>query len=170
MLNMSFQPQGGGAKPPFVMPQSLAKVTVHLVFSTKNRVPDLRDRELRKELYAYMAAILRDRVDSPALLINGVEDHLHALVTLSRKFAIMNVVAEAKKETSKWLKRQAPQLSDFSWQVGYGAFSVSESNIVDVRRYIENQEEHHKKLTFQEEFRKLCERHGLEIDERYVWD
>ena len=152
------------------MPQSLAKVTVHLVFSTKNRHPDLREPELRTNLFAYMAVILREKVDSPALLINGVDDHVHALVVLSRKVPIMNVVQEAKKETTKWLKKQAPGLAGFAWQAGYGAFSVSESNISQVRRYIENQEEHHRKITFQDEFRKLCERHGLELDERYVWD
>ena len=152
------------------MPQSLAKITIHIVFSTKNRVPCLRDPDLRNELYAYMASILRENVDSPALLINGVDDHVHGLVSLSRKFAIMKVIEEAKTETSKWLKRQSPQLSDFAWQRGYGAFSVSESNLTAVRKYIEDQEEHHRKISFQDEFRKLCKWHNLEIDERYVWD
>ncbi len=152
------------------MPQSLAKITIHIVFSTKNREPTLQDAELRKELFAYMATILRDNVDSPALLINGMEDHIHGLISLSRKFAIMKVIQEAKTETSKWLKRQSPRLSDFSWQAGYGAFSVSESNIPMLRKYIQNQEEHHRKMTFQDEFRELCNRHNIEIDERYVWD
>lgn len=152
------------------MPQSLSKITVHLVFSTKDRTTWLKSPELRSELYAYTAVILRDEVDSPALLINGVGDHVHALVLLSRKFAVMKVVERAKTETSKWLKRQSPELEDFAWQAGYGAFSVSESNIPQVRRYIENQEAHHRKTTFQEEFRKLCERHGVDLDERYVWD
>ncbi|MDA0813782.1 MAG: transposase [Verrucomicrobia bacterium] len=152
------------------MPQSLSRIVVHIVFSTKNREPYLRDSGLRRELYAYMATILRDNVDSPAILINGVDDHLHGLVTLSRKFALMKVIEEAKTETSKWVKRQAPQLHGFAWQAGYGAFSVSESNIPQVRRYVENQEEHHKRITFQEEFRELCKRHRIEFDERYVWD
>ena len=151
------------------MPQSLAKFTIHIVFSTKNRVSYLQDSGLRKELYAYMATILRDNVDSPAVLINGVEDHIHGLVLLSRKFAIMKVIEKAKTETSKWLKRQSPQLRSFAWQAGYGAFSVSESNIPQVREYIKNQEEHHKKMTFQDEFRELCKRHNIEIDERHVW-
>ena len=117
-----------------------------------------------------MSTILRDNVDSPALLINGVEDHVHGLVILSRKFAIMKVIQEAKTETSKWLKRQSPRLNEFAWQAGYGAFSVSESNIPQVRDYIMNQEDHHKKMTFQDEFRELCKRHNIAIDERYVWD
>ena len=152
------------------MPQSLAKVAIHIVFSTKNREPHLHDSDLWKELYAYMATILRDNVDSPALLINGVDDHVHGLVLLSRKLAIMKVIEEAKTETSKWLKRQSPQLRNFAWQSGYGAFGVSESNLPKVRKYIENQEEHHQKMTFQEEFRALCKRHSIDMDERYVWD
>ena len=152
------------------MPQSLAKVLVHIVYSTKGRRPWLQDDEVRKQLYAYKATILRDNVDTPALIIDGVEDHVHALCLLSRKFAIKNVIEEAKTETTKWLKKQGPQYADFHWQAGYGIFSVSESNAEQVRQYIADQVRHHKKLTFQDEFRILCERHGIEIDERYVWD
>lgn len=152
------------------MPQSLAKVIVHIVYSTKNRTPWLTDAALRKDLFAYKATILQDKVDSPAILIGGVEDHIHALCLLSRKFAIKEVIQEAKTETSKWLKRQSPGLADFHWQAGYGIFSVSESNVVQVKRYIENQEQHHQRISFQEEFRILCQRHGIVIDERYVWD
>ena len=152
------------------MPQSLAKVVVHLVFSTKNRTPWLQGQELRQEFFAYMATILRNNVDSPAILINGVEDHVHVLGLLSRKFAIMDVVQEAKTETSKWLKKQSPALSAFAWQAGYGIFSVSESNIPAVKSYIENQEDHHRRMSFQDEFRELCKRHGIEWNERYVWD
>ena len=152
------------------MPQSLAKVTLHLVFSTKNRVPFFRDPELRRQLFAYMSTILREKVDSPALLINGVEDHLHALISLSRKVAIMEVVQKTKTETTKWLKKQAPELREFAWQAGYGVFSVSESKLTEVIRYVENQERHHRVMTFQEEYRKLCDRHGVELDERYAWE
>ena len=152
------------------MPQSLAKVLVHIVYSTKGRRPWLQDDEVRKQLYAYKATILRDNVDTPALIIDGVEDHVHALCLLSRKFAIKNVIEEAKTETTKWLKKQGPQYADFHWQAGYGIFSVSESNAEQVRQYIADQARHHKKLTFQDEFRILCKRHGIEIDERYVWD
>jgi len=109
-------------------------------------------------------------VDSPAILIGGVADHVHILCLLSRKFAIKDVVEEAKTETSKWLKKQSPRLADFHWQSGYGIFSVSESNVEPVKLYIANQESHHRKMSFQEEFRLLCQRHGMEIDERYAWD
>ena len=152
------------------MSQSVAKVALHFVFSTKHRRPWLKDAELREELYAYMATILSDNVDSPAIIIGGVEDHVHILCLLSRKFAIMKLIEEAKTETSKWLKKQSPDLSDFAWQGGYGAFSVSESNIPQVKKYIANQENHHKKMSFQDEFRELCKRHGIELDERYAWD
>ncbi len=152
------------------MPQSLAKVIVHIVYSTKHRQPWLRDPVLRTELNAYTATILKNEVDSPAILINGTADHLHILCLLSRKFAIMDVIKTSKTETSKWIKRQGTTYNDFQWQAGYGIFSVSQSNVEQVRRYIASQEEHHKGMSFQDEFRKICERHGIEIDERYVWD
>lgn len=151
------------------MPQSLAKVIVHLVYSTKNRTPWLKAPNLRTELYAYNATILKN-VDSPALLIGGVEDHVHILALLSRRHAIMDVVQESKTETSKWIKKQGPEFHDFHWQAGYGIFSVSESNLDQVKRYIDRQEEHHRRMSFQDEFRVLCRRYGIEIDERYVWD
>jgi REP element-mobilizing transposase RayT len=152
------------------MPQSLAQIYVHIVFSTKDRKPQLGDVALRGELYAYMATILRDNVDSPALIINGVEDHVHALVRLSRKFPVMQVVQESKVETSKWLKRQPTVGNDFAWQAGYGAFSVSPSLMEKTKEYIQNQQEHHQRMSFKDEFRELCRRHGLEVDERYAWD
>ena len=152
------------------MSQSVARVLVHLVFSTKHRLPLLRPVELRTELYAYMATILKDNVDSPALQIGGVEDHVHVLFSLSRKFPIMDVVQEAKTETTKWLKRQSTNLQNMQWQGGYGAFSVSESKVADVKHYIVNQAEHHHRMTFQEEFRLLCQRHSIALDERYAWD
>lgn len=152
------------------MPQSLAKVLVHLVYSTKNRTPWLDDADLRNELYAYKATLLKNNVDSPAIIIRGVADHVHTLCLLSRKFAIKNVVEEVKTESTKWLKKQSPRLAGFHWQSGYGVFSVSESNASQVKQYIAHQEEHHHRMSFQEEYRILCERHGIVIDERYVWD
>jgi putative transposase len=152
------------------MSQSLAKVIVHIVYSTKQRRPWLREPGFRSELYAYNATILKENVDSPAILINGVEDHIHILCLLSRKFAIMDVIKTSKTETSKWLKKQDSSLSDFQWQAGYGIFSVSPSNVEQVKNYIANQEEHHKRISYQDEFREICKRHGIEIDERYAWD
>jgi putative transposase len=152
------------------VPQSVARVLIHIVFSTKDRRAWLTDRELCDQLYKYMATMLRHEVDSPAIIINGYEDHIHALCQLSRKFSIAKVVQEAKTETSKWLKKQSPSTNNFTWQSGYGVFSVSESKLPDVKDYIANQVEHHRQMSYQDEFRKLCERHGIELNERYAWD
>jgi putative transposase len=152
------------------MPQSLAKVIVHIVYSTKNRKPWLEDKTLRTELFAYNASILSSSIDCPVILIDGVEDHIHILCLLSRKFSIMDVIKKSKTETSKWLKRKGPELKSFQWQAGYGIFSVSESKVKQTKRYIARQEEHHKSFSFQDEFRELCKRYGVSIDERYVWD
>ena len=151
------------------MPQSLARVVLHVVFSTKNRVPFLRETEVRARLHAYMAGVLQN-IGCEPILINGVEDHIHILCNLSRKVTIAGLVEEAKKSTSKWMKEQGPQYGDFFWQGGYGSFSVSQSNVEQVRAYIATQEEHHRTVSFQDEFRALCRKHGIEIDERYVWD
>ena len=102
--------------------------------------------------------------------MGGHVDHVHMLVGLSRTISIAKLVEKIKTETSKWVKDKTQFLSEFRWQSGYGAFSVSHSNRNDVDDYIRHQSEHHERISFQDEFRKLCERHGLEIDERYVWD
>lgn len=151
------------------MPQSLARVVLHLVFSTKNRVPHLKDPALRARLHAYLAGVLQN-LDCEPILLNGVEDHVHILCNLSRTETIAGLVEAAKKSSSKWMKEQGPAYRDFYWQGGYGAFSVSQSNVEPVRGYIASQEEHHRRVSFQDEFRALCQRHGQEIDERYVWD
>ena len=153
------------------MSQSLAaKVIVHIVYSTKHRELSLRDPALRSELYAYNATVLKQDVDSPAILSNGMEEHIHILCLLSRKFAIMDMIKQSKTETSKWIKKQGTTYNDFQWQAGYGIFSVSQSNVKQLKHYISGQEEHHKRMSYQDEFRELCRRHGIEIDERYVWD
>jgi len=151
------------------MPQSLANILVHIVFSTKHRQPLLQDEAIRGELHAYTISVLQ-QLESPSLAINSVEDHIHILCLLSRKIAVMKLIEEIKTSTSKWIKTKGSAYRGFYWQGGYGAFSVSESNRSQVARYIERQQEHHRRFTFQEEFRQLCVKHGLAIDERYVWD
>ena len=148
----------------------LAKVIVHIVYSTNLRQPWFDDPTLRSELHAYNATILKNKLDSPAILINGVKDHIHILCLLSRKFAIMDVIKTSKTETSKWIKKQGSTRVDFQQQAGYGIFSVSPSNVEQVKRYIANQEDHHKRSSFHDEFREICKRHGIDIDDRYVWD
>jgi putative transposase len=151
------------------MSQSLSRLYLHVVFSTKNRAPFLKDMTLRKEMHAYMTGTLQN-IECPALIINGVEDHVHVLCRLSRNVSVAGLLEELKKQSSKWIKTQGPSHQDFYWQAGYGAFSVSESRLPEVRDYIANQEEHHRKITYQDEFRALCRKHGLELDERYAWD
>jgi REP element-mobilizing transposase RayT len=151
------------------MPQSLANVLIHLVFSTKHRQPFLKDESLRGELHAYAITVLKS-LDSPSLAINSVEDHIHILCQLSRKIAIAELVETLKTSTSKWLKTKDRSLKQFHWQAGYAAFSVSESTRPEVMRYIDRQQEHHRRLTYQDEFRQLCVRNAIKIDERYVWD
>lgn len=151
------------------MAQSLARVLAHLVFSTKHRRRFLRDRQIREELYAYTATIFRE-MDSPALTINGTDDHIHILFSLSRTHSIANVVETIKKKPSKWIKTKGHEYAEFRWQAGHGIFSVSQSKVEELKRYIARQEEHHKTLTFKEEFRALWRMHGIDFDERYVWD
>jgi REP element-mobilizing transposase RayT len=108
--------------------------------------------------------------DCETLIVNGVEDHVHGLFALSRTHSIASVVKEIKRTSSGWVKELSPTLAKFHWQGGYGAFSVSQSNLKDVIRYIENQEEHHKHITFQDEYRAFLKAYGVAYDERYVWD
>ncbi len=150
------------------MPQSLAMIHVHLIFSTKSRERILRDR-VRGPLHGYMAAVLNNLGCVP-LIINSVEDHIHILFDQSRIVTLSTVVEEVKKSSSRWIKTQGPEFQEFAWQAGYGAFSVSESNLESVRQYIANQQEHHRRRSFQEEFRAFLTRHRIEFDERYVWD
>jgi len=150
------------------MPQSLAKILVHIIFSTKGRMPVIA-REVRPELNAYIAGILK-HLGCPSILVNSVADHVHILCYLSKTIALAKVIEEVKKASSKWIKPKAAALRNFHWQNGYGAFSVSQSNVEEVRRYIANQEEHHRLVTFEEEFRAFLHRYGVEYDERHVWD
>jgi REP element-mobilizing transposase RayT len=120
-------------------------------------------------LHSYLGGILR-QWESPAILVNSVADHIHILFCLSKNHALKDVVEEVKKGSSKWIKGRGQEFASFFWQAGYGAFSVSQSHVPSVKRYISNQEAHHKKLGFQDEFRAFLKRYEIEYDERYVWD
>jgi REP element-mobilizing transposase RayT len=150
------------------MPQSLAKVYIHLVFSTKNREPLIPD-SLRERLQEYMAGILRD-LGAPALEIHVEPDHAHVLFLMSRTVTLSDAVMQLKRGSSIWLKEIDPPIRNFHWQAGYGAFSVSQSKLEIVRRYVRNQREHHRSESFQDEFRRWLREYGIEFDERYVWD
>jgi putative transposase len=151
------------------MSQSLSKIWTHLIFSTKERYPFLSDETVRRDMHAYLASILKAN-HCPTLIVGGVGDHVHSLFVLSKNHSIAGIVWAIKRGSSKWVKGQAPNLRKFHWQEGYGAFSVSQSDVERVRGYILNQETHHRRKTFQDEFRKFLKAYEVEYDERYVWD
>ena len=150
------------------MPQSLSSVLIHLVFSTKNREPFLSPA-VEAELHPYMASIFRDH-KSPSLIIDGTFDHIHALFALCRTITIANLVEEVKTGSSKWLKTKGREFRNFHWQRGYGAFSIGQSNVAELKRYIRNQKQHHRRITFEDEYRVFLKRYEIGFDERYVWD
>ena len=151
------------------MAQSLSRLWTHLIFSTKDRFPFLRDKVLRHEMHAYLAEMLRVH-DCETLIVGGVEDHTHSLFALSRTHSIASVVKEVKRTSSGWIKTASSKMSKFHWQGGYASFSVSQSNLTEVIRYIENQEEHHRRVSLQDEYRAFLKAYGVGFDERYIWD
>jgi putative transposase len=151
------------------MPQSLAKILVHTVFSTKDRRPFLRDRSLREELHRYLGGILA-RLDCQPIIVSGTDDHVHLLCALARTCEVASMAKEVKRGSTLWVKTKNRDLGDFAWQRGYGVFSIGFSQVKSVRDYIAGQEEHHRKVSFQDEFRQLLRRYEIEFDERYVWD
>lgn len=150
------------------MPQSLSSILIHLIFSTKNREPFITPA-IEAELHKYMAKIFRE-LKSPSLAIDGVSDHVHVLFALARVIKIADLLQEVKTESSKWIKTKGPGFRNFHWQSGYGAFSIGQSQVEEVKRYIHGQKEHHRRVTFQQEYRKFLKAYGIEYDERYVWD
>ena len=150
------------------MPQSLIVFIAHVIFSTKGREPFI-DADLKPHLHAYMATILRD-LGGKAVLINGMPDHVHVLTYVPATISISDLLRNLKANASRWVHETYPGRQAFGWQRGYAAFGVSRSNVDDVRRYIADQEEHHKTVSFQDEYRAFLRRHGMEFDERYVWD
>ena len=150
------------------MPQSLSKVILHIIFSTKNREPWL-DADVRARMHAYLATIGRD-LGGELVRIGGMADHVHIVTTLPRTLSQAQMVEQMKKASSKWIKTIDSRYRGFFWQRGYGAFSVSPSQLDAVMEYVNEQGAHHRSRTFQEEYRDLLHRHGLDFDERYVWD
>src|SRR4051812_1562263 len=150
------------------MSQSLSAVYIHLVFSTKNRQPFLRDVEMRTNLHSQLGGISKT-LGCATILIGGVEDHVHLLARFGRTITQAEWVKELKRVSNLWLKDEY-QMRHFEWQGGYADFSVSESNLDQVKKYIARQEEHHQKLNFQDELRELLKRHRIEWDERYIWE
>jgi putative transposase len=151
------------------MSQSLAQIYLHIVYSTRDRHPFLSDPEVRNEAHRFLGGHC-NKLECPNLCVGGVADHVHVLCRLGRTISVADLIKELKRESSQWLKTKSADLADFFWQSGYGAFSVSPSHVEDLRRYIANQEEHHRTESFQDEFRRLLTKYGLTWDERYVWD
>ena len=150
------------------MPQSLSCIIIHITFSTKDRAPVLA-ATLRPALHAYLATVARN-AGCECYRVGGVADHVHLTVRMARTVTVAGLVETLKTSSSKWIKTQSSSLANFSWQRGYGAFSVGPRGLDDLRAYIDNQEEHHRAHTFQEEYLAFLARHGVECDERYVWD
>jgi REP element-mobilizing transposase RayT len=150
------------------MPQSLTKLYAHLVFSTKNREQSLGD-EVRPRVHAYLATIVRS-FDSPWVVVGGVADHVHLLFDMGKHHAPVAFVEQIKRESSKFVKTLGTRYKRFYWQRGYGMFSVGPAHRDEAEAYVRNQEEHHKTKSFQDEFRMMLKRYGVEFDEQYVWD
>jgi putative transposase len=150
------------------MPQSLTKLSTHIIFSTKYRQPMI-DANIEAELHAYLGGVC-NVMDCIPVKVGGYTDHIHILCLLSRKVALMDLLEEVKKRSSKWIKEKGEAYKNFYWQDGYGAFSVNPYELAVVIRYIERQHEHHSKKTFQDEYRGFLKKYNVEYDERYIWD
>lgn len=149
------------------MPKSYTNLLTHVVFSTKDRVPSIH-ADFRSDLFAYMGGIIRE-LNGKAFIINGTSDHVHIAMMLEAEPSVREAMRVVKANSSRWLHEQYPQHRRFAWQSGYGAFSVSKSNLSTVIRYIERQEEHHGKMDLKTEFIRLLKAHGVDYDERFIW-
>ena len=150
------------------MAHTFTNLLTHVIFSTKDRTPSI-NVELKPQLFAYMGGIVRE-CKGVALTVNGIADHVHLLLRLPPTISLAEIMRVLKTNSSRWVHEKWPLHSAFGWQAGYGAFSVSQSNVSAVLHYITNQEEHHRKVSFQEEFIAYLRRHGIEYDERYIWE
>ncbi len=150
------------------MPQSLANILLHVIFSTKNRARFI-DPGIEGELHPYLASICR-ACNSPSHAIGGTEDHIHIALTLGRTISVADLLAEIKASSSKWIKTKGRRYAGFAWQNGYGAFSIGQSQLPALNSYVADQKEHHRCRTFQEELREFLKRYQVDYDERYVWD
>jgi len=148
------------------MAHTFTNLLTHIIFSTRNRIR-VMDEDLRPELFAYLGGIAR-KLEGKPLIINGTADHVHLLVALPPVVSISEFLRVLKANSSGWVHKKWPSRRTFEWQEGYGAFSVSQSNVSRVMKYIADQEEHHRKVSFQEEFVVYLKRNGIPYDERYI--
>jgi len=150
------------------MAHTFTHLLTHIIFSTKDRAP-LLDVDLKPRLIPYLGGIIRAH-DGKALIINGPTDHVHILASLAAKHSLSDLMRELKADSSGWVHKNVPNQKEFAWQIGYGAFSVSYSNLAEVEKYIADQEEHHKCISFQEEFMAFLKKHEIQYDERFLWE
>ena len=149
------------------MSRTFTHLVTHVVFSTKDREP-LITSDIRAEMHAYLGGLILE-LKGKAHAVNGMADHVHMLIHLPPTIAPSDALRFIKANSSRWVRDKWPRRSSFAWQLGYGAFSVSKSSIPGVLDYIHNQEHHHRKMTFQEEFIDFLKKHEIEYDERYIW-
>jgi len=149
------------------MSHTFTNLLMHVVFSTNARAPSIADA-IRSDLHSYLGGILRELRTTP-IAIGGTTDHVHLLTKLPADLAIADCLRVLKTNSSRWVKERWPERRSFAWQAGYGAFSVSESSRANVIRYIQEQEQHHRKISFQDEFLGLLRKHGVEFDKQYIW-
>ena len=149
------------------MAHTFTNLLTHVVFSTSDRAPFLVDG-IRSDVHAYIGGILRE-LKSDAIAIGGTSDHVHLLTRLQTDLTVADCMRVVKTNSSRWVKERWPERRVFAWQAGYGAFSVSESNRLTVIRYIQNQPEHHRRISYEGEFVALLKRLGVEFDEQYLW-
>ncbi|PLX18223.1 MAG: transposase [Salinivirgaceae bacterium] len=149
------------------MSQSLSQLYVHIIFHIKFNSPRIK-KTTKNDLFSYIASIIKDNESIP-IIINGVEDHVHILCIQSKNIALAKLVEEIKRHSSRWIKKQDSAYKSFAWQGGYAGFSVSPSVYDRTKKYIENQEEHHRKRNFQEEYLLFLKEYGIDYDERYLW-
>jgi len=149
------------------MPVSIHYLGAHLVFSTLDRRPLMSD-ENRPRIHAYMSTILHN-LECRSITVGGTADHIHILFNMTKKLPSMKVIEIVKKDSSKFVKTLPQASAEFHWQAGYGLFGVCQTHFEAVRHYVEKQEEHHRAISFQDEFRALLKEHGIEADERYMW-
>ncbi|HVZ41704.1 MAG TPA: IS200/IS605 family transposase [Candidatus Kapabacteria bacterium] len=150
------------------MPQSCTSLFHHIIFSTKNRLPQISD-DLATQLYPYVGGIIRD-CDSSLIAIGGMPDHLHLLVNISKEKSVAEILRIVKANSSRWIHQTFPEQSTFAWQSGYGAFTVSPLNVTSIKRYILTQREHHRTMMFQEEFQQFLEHYRIPYNGRYLWE
>jgi putative transposase len=150
------------------MAHTFTHLLTHIIFSSKDRRPFL-NADLKSRLFPYLGGIIRAH-DGKAIIINGPADHVHILASIAAKLSLADLMRELKADSSGWIHKNVPNQKMFAWQIGYNAFSVSHSNRFEVEKYIADQEEHHRQVSFQEEFVAFLKRHEIEYDERFLWE